>query len=105
MGLFRDGWGALKRKFQRRRFRKQLAAHDQTLGTLFAQLGDRALASGVDLSAHATLRDEIGRLEGRAGELAREQQRLEAERAAQEEKRAAENKKFDERRAAVESKQ
>src|SRR3954466_8522349 len=104
MGLFGEGWGELKRKLERRKLRKQIAAHDQTLSTLFAQLGDRALASGIDLSVHGQLRDEIGRLEGRAGELAGNRKKLEAERAALEEKRVAENAKFDERRAAVEAK-
>lgn len=104
MGLFADGWAELKRKWERRRFRKLLCAHDRALSTRFGQLGQRALESGIDLAAHAVLHDEISRLEGRAGELAASRQKFEAERAALEHRRNTENARFDDSRAAIEAK-
>ena len=104
MGLFADGWGELKRKLERRKLRQRLAVHDRTLVDLFTRLGEQAIAGGVDLSGQAALRDEIGKLDSRAGELAAEQRKSEAERAAWEEKRAQESARFDQRRAEVEAK-
>ena len=102
-GIFRTGWAELQRKWHRRSLRKQLSAHARMRDVLLGKLGEQALASGVDLTSYAAVRDAIAQLAGRADALSENTRSLEAQRASLQERRRAENARFDTERSAIET--
>ncbi|HYN10568.1 MAG TPA: hypothetical protein VES67_24505 [Vicinamibacterales bacterium] len=101
--VFRNGLDELKRRWQRRSLKKQLARHDAARADGLGQLGQHAARSGIDLSRHAALRDEIRRLDGTAGGIADKQKTLEAELVALTDRRQAEVAKYDAQRAEIQA--
>lgn len=90
-----EGFSELRRRFRRSSLRKQLAALDAQHRAALAALGRTAWVSGLDLSAHAAVRDDIARLVSRAGELAAATQRIGNERAEWQARKQAEDTRFD----------
>jgi septal ring factor EnvC (AmiA/AmiB activator) len=103
-GLFRSGWQEVGRKLQRRKLRKHAQQLEQQRTTALGQLGQRAWEGEIDLSRSPDLRDQVGRLEGRAGELTTATTKLSEEKSALESRRQAETGRFDASRQTVDDK-
>jgi hypothetical protein len=93
--FLRAGWRELGRKWDRWKLQKQLAAQDKQRDEALTVVGQRAWQEQIDLSAFPDLRDQLSRLDERAGELSAAAKALEAESAALEERRANEVATFD----------
>jgi hypothetical protein len=103
-GFFREGFREIGRKVNRRKLRKQLVGLDRQRNEALAGLGRRAWAAKVDLSAFVDLREQLGGLEARVGELSTRAKTLEEERVALQARRQGEVARFDEQRRPVEEK-
>ena len=94
-GFLANGFREISRKSSRLGLRRQLTAHDRKRQDALAELGRAAWQAGIDLSDFGQQREQLQRLDARAGELSATAARLEKERAALEARRQAESARFD----------
>ncbi len=94
-GFFVNGFHEMGRTSSRFSLRRQLAAQDAKRRDALAGLGRAAWQSGIDLAAFGPQREQIQKLDARAGELSATAARLEKERADLEARRQAEVARFD----------
>ncbi len=94
-GFFVNGFREMGRKSNRFSLRRQLAAQDAKRRDALAGLGRAAWQSGIDLAAFGPQREQIQKLDARAGELSATAARLEKERADLDARRQAEVARFD----------
>lgn len=103
-GFFREGWREWGRKRERRKLKKQVQRLDGERHAVLTRLGERAWQEKVDLSGLPELREQLTRLETRAGELSVTTQRLGQDKARLEARRQSESAKFAGQRREVEEK-
>lgn len=101
-GFLREGFRELGRKGDRRKLEKQSQQQATERGDALTRLGERAWQKKVDLTALPALRDQLTRLDSRAGELTATTTKLQGEKATLETRRQAESAKYDALRKAVE---
>jgi hypothetical protein len=94
-GFLVNGFREIARKSSRFSLRRQLAAHDRKRRDALAGLGRTAWQSGTDLTEFSQQREQLQRLDARAGELGATAVRLEKERTDLEARRQAEVARFD----------
>lgn len=104
VSFIREGFRELGRKFGRMKLRRELAKADRERRQALTALGRKAWEERAGLSAFPEIASEIGRLEGRAGELSAAAERLGTEKAGLEARRKAEADRLDGDRRAVEEK-
>lgn len=108
-GFLGSGFAELRRKVERLKLRRRLAAQDRERAAALTSLGRRAWDDRIALDAFAAEREALAALDARAGELAtttgalrEEALRLEAERAAEAQKHVGRRKDIEARREPVE---
>ncbi len=101
-GFFREGWHEIGRRLQRSKLRKQSQAQSKERIAALERLGRQGWQEKIDLSAFHDLRDQLSRLDSRAGELTATTKKLDDDRAALSARQTAETAKFDTQRKAVE---
>lgn len=94
-GFLVNGFREVGRKSSRFSLRRQLAAQDAKRRDALAGLGRAAWQSGIDLAAFGPQREQLQKLDARAGELSATAARLEKERADLEARKQAEVARFD----------
>lgn len=94
-GFFVNGLREMGRKSGRFGLRRRLAAQDSKRRDALAALGRVAWQSGTDLTPFSGQREQLLRLDARAGELSATSARLEQERAELEARRQAEVARFE----------
>ncbi|MFB3902992.1 MAG: HEAT repeat domain-containing protein [Acidobacteriota bacterium] len=93
--FIQDGLRELGRKITRRKLRSRQAALEKQRRKALSQLGRRAWEAKIDLENYADLRDQLHRLDERAGQLAARSGELQAQAASLQSRRAAELARFD----------
>jgi hypothetical protein len=94
-GFFVNGFREIGRKSNRFGLRRQIAAHDRKRQDALAALGRTAWQAGIDLAAFGPQREQIQKLDARAGELSATTAKLQKERTDLEARRQAEVARFD----------
>jgi len=99
--LLQHGIDELKRRWERRSLKRQLATHDAARSTRLGQLGEQAAQSALDLHAHEAVREQIRELAGRAGDVSATSNALQQQRGACLDRRRTEEARFAQRRQAI----
>ena len=94
-GFFVNGFREIGRKSNRFGLRRQIAAHDRKRQDALAALGRTAWQAGIDLAAFGPQREQLQKLDARAGELSATTAKLQKERTDLEARKQAEVARFD----------
>ncbi len=94
-GFLVNGFREIGRKSNRFGLRRQLAAQERQRQEALAALGRAAWQAGIDLTAFGPQRQQLQKLDARAGELSATAARLEKERTDLEARKQAETARFD----------
>ncbi len=94
-GFLVNGFGEIGRKSNRFSLRRQLAAQERRRQDALAALGRAAWQAGIDLAAFGPQRDQLQKLDARAGELSATAAKLQKERVDLEARKQAETARFD----------
>jgi len=90
-----DGFQEISRKIRRRKLRSRLAALEKQRKEALSQLGRRSWEAKVDLAGYGDLRDQLLRLDDRAGQLTARTNELQAQSTSLQSRRTAEVARFD----------
>ena len=94
-GFLVNGFREIGRKSNRFGLRRQLAAQERKRRDALAALGRAAWQAGIDLTAFGPQREQLQKLDARAGELSATAANLEKERTDLEARKQAETARFD----------
>jgi hypothetical protein len=94
-GFLVNGFGEIGRKSNRLGLRRQLAAQERKRQDALAALGRAAWQAGIDLAAFGPQREQLQKLDARAGELSATAARLQKERTDLDARKQAETARFD----------